>query len=750
VSESFDPYYKWLAIPPDEQPPDHYRLFGIPPFTSDPDVIENAANRQEAHVRKYKGGQYGEMAEGLLGVISSARICLLNPKLKAAYDAQLKATQADAAAAAEPAPAAARPAAARPAAARIAEPASIAFTPSQSSAVKRRLQRKPTWQQPALIGGVVVALLAIAVAIYFFGSNGGRAVTANSNPPAAPQLPPKQANSGGLNTVNDPPADADDVPNTTRGGSTDGSTGTDGTDEIKQPVPPQNPMDDPKIEPIDEPVEDPAEAVAPVDLLSIIDAQRDAVVGNWTLDSGALVSPKGYNARLQIPYAPPENYDLTVTAKRFDGNDTLVIGLVVAGRQTAVVLDGWRGTTSGLDLLDGLRADGNESTIRRRVFSNGRPTTINCSVRNNHIVVHSGDEVVIDWQGDPQRLSTYKAWHVPNANCLIVGCFLTRYEITELTITPISNNGTVIRDNWREKIPYAEHVLAPVDHFMQITSNNTAPSYPARTFEAERDFQHRGGAAEADGWSATPGRHNATVILYGPFVKDLPGGGPHTATFRIMSDAAPRRAVAQIDVFDLTTNDLLAQREILWREFDQPMTYQDFALQFFCEPAHNLEFRVHWKQNAYVRVDRVTVAPSNAAKTGPWDVSFYRVPMESRGAVPSDETWTQAIAGEPLGRRPMDHLALFWHNRMGTVSWFATVATTQIDLPAGKYEFQTLSDDGVRVFLDDHLIINNWSVHPPRRDAETIDLPGGKQTIRVEHFNGTSLAQLQFWIRPLK
>ena len=35
MSEAFDPYYRWLGIPPGEQPPDHYRLLGIERFEAD-------------------------------------------------------------------------------------------------------------------------------------------------------------------------------------------------------------------------------------------------------------------------------------------------------------------------------------------------------------------------------------------------------------------------------------------------------------------------------------------------------------------------------------------------------------------------------------------------------------------------------------------------------------------------------------------------------------------------------------------
>lgn len=43
--DGFDPYLKWLGIPPEHQPPNHYTLLGIPQFESDREVIQNAAYR---------------------------------------------------------------------------------------------------------------------------------------------------------------------------------------------------------------------------------------------------------------------------------------------------------------------------------------------------------------------------------------------------------------------------------------------------------------------------------------------------------------------------------------------------------------------------------------------------------------------------------------------------------------------------------------------------------------------------------
>ena len=43
---TFDPYHQWLGIPAAEQPPNHYRLLGVPLLESDLDVIEAAAERR--------------------------------------------------------------------------------------------------------------------------------------------------------------------------------------------------------------------------------------------------------------------------------------------------------------------------------------------------------------------------------------------------------------------------------------------------------------------------------------------------------------------------------------------------------------------------------------------------------------------------------------------------------------------------------------------------------------------------------
>ena len=91
MSEDFDPYYKWLAIPPKDQPPNHYRLLGLEVFEPDGDVIANAADARMSHLRVFQSGEHVAESQQLLNEIATARTTLLNAARKEAYDAQLQA-----------------------------------------------------------------------------------------------------------------------------------------------------------------------------------------------------------------------------------------------------------------------------------------------------------------------------------------------------------------------------------------------------------------------------------------------------------------------------------------------------------------------------------------------------------------------------------------------------------------------------------------------------------------------------------
>jgi hypothetical protein len=68
----------------------------------------------------------------------------------------------------------------------------------------------------------------------------------------------------------------------------------------------------------------------------------------------------------------------------------------------------------------------------------------------------------------------------------------------------------------------------------------------------------------------------------------------------------------------------------------------------------------------------------------------------------------------------------------------------------GLYTFTTLSDDGVRLWVDDRLVIDNWTNHAATEDSGTISLSANKKyDIKLEFYEHTGAAVIKlYWTPP--
>lgn len=94
MAGKFDPLHTWLGIPPAEQPPNYYRVFGLKLFESDQAAITAASNRVIKTLQSQAEGPQAEYAKKLLPNVNAIRKCLLDPQARAAYDAKLRAKTA--------------------------------------------------------------------------------------------------------------------------------------------------------------------------------------------------------------------------------------------------------------------------------------------------------------------------------------------------------------------------------------------------------------------------------------------------------------------------------------------------------------------------------------------------------------------------------------------------------------------------------------------------------------------------------
>ena len=113
-----------------------------------------------------------------------------------------------------------------------------------------------------------------------------------------------------------------------------------------------------------------------------------------------------------------------------------------------------------------------------------------------------------------------------------------------------------------------------------------------------------------------------------------------------------------------------------------------------------------------------------------------------------------ALRGDPALVRTDQQIDFHWGDGSyadgGPVDHFS-VRWTGYFIPSAEddYKFYTSADDGVRLYFDDALIIDDWRPHGETLNTYSAHLEGGKpHRIRLEYFENTGTATARFGIAP--
>lgn len=183
-----------------------------------------------------------------------------------------------------------------------------------------------------------------------------------------------------------------------------------------------------------------------IDLLALVDPKADAVIGDWTLAGKILVQATVTPlARVQLPYFPPEEYQLEVTVEN-RGGEGMAITMVHGDTQSTLALDGF-GTAliSGIGLIDGKWTGDNETTRRGRLLELNKPTPIVITVRKGSIVVTVNGKPTFDWKGDFKRLSVHANYASKTPKTLVLGGFSGSFAFSRAVLIPLSGAGRRLR-----------------------------------------------------------------------------------------------------------------------------------------------------------------------------------------------------------------------------------------------------------------------------------------------------------------
>jgi hypothetical protein len=181
-----------------------------------------------------------------------------------------------------------------------------------------------------------------------------------------------------------------------------------------------------------------------VNLLRLIDLAQDRVEGDWTLEGGVLLcAKKAPWTRVQVPYIPPDEYDLTLVVERKESGGSLHIGVAKGTVQFFISFEGGNGT--GLEVLDGRMAKDNETSFKGPALAGSGPSTIICSLRKEGVTVTVDGKKIVDWKGNYSRLGTIPEFKIPNARALCIGAYGAACAFTKVALTPVTGDGKRIR-----------------------------------------------------------------------------------------------------------------------------------------------------------------------------------------------------------------------------------------------------------------------------------------------------------------
>jgi hypothetical protein len=184
-----------------------------------------------------------------------------------------------------------------------------------------------------------------------------------------------------------------------------------------------------------------------INLLPLIDPQKDAVAGRWKAGGGALSCASGNDARIEIPYRPPEEYDYRIEFTPQSGDADVDLILSKSGRQVRWATPDIVNKVFGFDLIDGLKLEdrGNPSRKSGELMQNGQRYTALVQVRNDGLRAYMDGTLVISWQTDYHNTSLFPGAKLRDGSVLGLRTHRRATVFHRIEVREVTGKGTFTR-----------------------------------------------------------------------------------------------------------------------------------------------------------------------------------------------------------------------------------------------------------------------------------------------------------------
>jgi hypothetical protein len=185
-----------------------------------------------------------------------------------------------------------------------------------------------------------------------------------------------------------------------------------------------------------------------INLLPLIDPQKDAVTGTWAFQNGALASGDTFCARLEIPYEPSDEYDFLTVFTRLDGAEGITQVLTKSGNPFAWCVGFKENSFAAFGMINGLLggAPSNPTRIRRDAWiENNRPYRMVVTVRNDGLKAFLNDDLIAQWKTDYSDMGISNEWRLRDPKRLGVASYRGRVLFHSIEVREVTGKGTLLR-----------------------------------------------------------------------------------------------------------------------------------------------------------------------------------------------------------------------------------------------------------------------------------------------------------------
>jgi hypothetical protein len=157
-------------------------------------------------------------------------------------------------------------------------------------------------------------------------------------------------------------------------------------------------------------------------------------------------------------------------------------------------------------------------------------------------------------------------------------------------------------------------------------------------------------------------------------------------------------------------------------------------------------------RNPSLKKQRLSLVTAVAILLAALYIGLPAAPVAAQGAWYGEYFANTSLSGGPVLTRYDDKLDFGWGNGSPgagvPADGFSTRWTRDEWFEAGTYRFSYRSDDGIRIWVGDILVVDDWRERQPVLTVVDRVIPRGTQRVRVEYFENTGGATLQAsWAR---